>query len=265
MSVALITGASSGLGLEFARLFASDGVSLILAARRKDVLEQVAAELRADHPSIRVHIFAVDLATPGAGQTLYDQVLAQNLTVDFLVNNAGFGNTGEFSKLPLAKELQMLDLNIRTLVELTHLFLPAMLARRSGRILNIGSTAGFQPGPFMAGYYASKAFVNSFSEALHEELKDTGVSCTVLAPGATATDFARASGSANTRLFKSGNVADSKTVARLGYRSMLAGRAVAVPGLINNSMVQMLRFSPRSLVRKITSLTNRPSGAGTGP
>lgn len=259
MGTALITGASSGLGLEFAKLFAKDGHSLILVARRKDALERTASQLRSDNPGIQVHVIDMDLGTPGAEHDLFTKVKTQKLAVDFLVNNAGFGSTGAFAGQAMTKELQMIDLNVRTLVGLTHLFLPEMLGRKSGRILNIGSTAGFQPGPFMSTYYASKAFVNSFSEGLHEELKGSGVTCTVLTPGATATEFAKAAGNENTRLFKSGHVASSKAVAEIGYRAMFSGRSIVIPGFLNNLMVQMLRLSPRCVARKLAALVNKPA------
>lgn len=209
--IVLITGASSDIGLEMARLFAKESVNssanrhvpnaasermtIILAARRMDRLNAVAAELLTLNPTLQVVPIEIDLGLPGAGQELYEKTQRLGLQVNILVNNAGLGLSGEFSKLPLAKALQMMDLNMRSLVELTHLFLPTMIQRKFGHILNIGSTAGFQPGPYMSVYYASKAFVNSFSEALHVELKGTGVTCTVLAPGATATEFAQAAGS----------------------------------------------------------------------
>lgn len=257
MGLALITGASSGLGLDFADLFAKDGHSLILVARRKDRLEQVATRLRSTYPKIQVDIVNMDLGSPGAGRALFDKVKSKTISVDYLVNNAGFGNSGSFKDQPLNKELQMIDLNVRAVVELAHLFLPDMLKKKSGRILNVGSTAGFQPGPYMSTYYATKAFVNSFSEGLHEELRGTGVTCTVLAPGATATEFASAANMNESRLFKSGSVASSKQVARFGYNSMLAGRTIVVPGLLNNLMIQMLRLSPRFMVRKVASFVNR--------
>ena len=257
MATALITGASSGLGLEFAKLHARDGHSLILVARRKDMLEEIAGRLRTENPKIRVDVIDLDLGAPGAGQGLFDRVNQMGRTVDYLVNNAGFGSNGEFAKQPLAKEIQMIDLNIRTLVEATHLFLGPMVARGSGKILNIGSTAGFQPGPFMATYYATKAFVNSFSEALHEELRGTGVTCTVLAPGATATEFAQSANSSSSRLFNTGLVANSRDVARIGYRAMLAGRPLAVAGLVNRWMVQALRVTPRFVVRRMVAAMNQ--------
>jgi short-subunit dehydrogenase len=255
MGVALITGASSGLGVEFAKLFARDGHALVLVARRRRALEHHASALRTSNPNLRVYIFDHDLGLPGAGKALFEKM--NDMSVDFLVNNAGFGLSGDFVELPLDRQLQMSDLNVRTIVELTHLFLPGMLARNSGAVLNIGSMAGFQPGPFMSTYYASKAFVNSFSEALHDELNGTGVSCTVLAPGATATEFAEAAGARTSSLFKSRGVASALEVAEIGYKAMQSRRALVVPGLRNNLLLQMLLLSPRFMVRKATAMLNR--------
>ena len=254
MGIALVTGASAGLGVEFCRLFARDGHSLILVARRLDKLKEFSRELCESAPTIKVWTIGIDLGLPGAGEKVFGLVNKWGLTVDFLVNNAGFGSAGNFSELDLKRELQMVDLNVRTVVELTHLFLPAMLKRKSGRILNVGSTAGFQPGPFMATYYASKAFVNSFSEALHEELIGTGVSSTGFAPGATKTEFAQVAGA--DKLFKRAPVAAAGPMAQFGYRAMMCGRALAVPGFLNNFMLQSLRVSPRGLVRKVAGRIN---------
>jgi short-subunit dehydrogenase len=257
MSFALITGASSGIGLEMAKLFAKDGHSLILVARRKDRLEALAKEIKSDHSDVRVEIIAADLGVPGAGQDLFKQIRDLNIHIDYLVNNAGFGSNGDFSDLDLNKQLQMIDLNVRTLVELTHLFLPAMKAGRHGRILNVGSTAGFQPGPYMSVYYASKAFVNSFSEGLHEELKGTGVSCTVLTPGATVTEFLEVAGAEKSGLRLLTLGATSKNVAAAGYRAAKSGRAVAIPGFLNKIQIQFLRTMPRVIVRKLVGAVNR--------
>jgi short-subunit dehydrogenase len=255
MGLALITGASAGLGAEFAKLFADGGHDLILVARRRDRLEEVARALKGIHRGLTVHVIDMDLGRPGAGAGLFARVAALG-PVDFLVNNAGFGNSGSFGEISLTKELELLDLNIRTLVELTHLFVGAMKKRGSGRILNVGSVAGFQPGPFMANYYASKAYVNSFSEALHEELRGTGVSCTVLAPAATRTEFASAAGLEASHLFKAG-AASAPDVARAGYRAMMQGCALELPGILPKLMVFSVRFSPRAMVRKVAGWMNR--------
>jgi len=251
MSTALITGASAGLGMEFARLFAQDGHDLILVARRRDRLEALAKELS----GVQVRILAMDLGQPGAGARIFENLRGSH--VDFLVNNAGFGSNGEFAGLDLANELKMIDLNVRTLTELCHLYLPDMKKRGFGRILNVGSVAGFQPGPYMATYYASKAYVNSFSLALSEELRGTGVTCTVLAPGATVTEFAQAAHLENSRLFRSA-AANAAEVARDGYRAMHEGRAMVISGFRNQALVEMQRLAPRSLIRKVAARLNRP-------
>ncbi len=255
MGLALITGASAGLGAEFAKLFADDDHDLILVARRKDKLDEIARALKGIHRSLTVHVVEHDLGKPGAGAELFAKVAALG-SVDFLVNNAGFGNSGEFGSVPLTRELELVDLNIRTLVELTHLFVGPMRKRGSGRILQVGSTAGFQPGPFMANYYASKAFVNHFSEALQEELRGTGVTCTVLTPGATRTEFAGAAGLEQSRLFKAG-AASAPEVARAGYRGMLRGCTIVTPGLMNKIMVQALRVTPRVIARRLAGFLNQ--------
>jgi len=257
MGVALITGASAGLGAEFAKLFTDDGHTVILVARRLDRLRDISSALRMINAKTRVEVIEQDLSVPGAGKALAAKVGALGLPpVDFLVNNAGFGNSGKFSENDLSEELELVDLNIRCLVELTRLALPSMISRKFGRILMVGSTAGFQPGPFMANYYASKAYVNSFSEALSEELLGTGVTCTLLAPGPTSTEFAAAAGLEKSRLFTAG-AATSVSVARAGYAGMMRGRVVVIPGLLNWLMVQSVRLSPRFLVRKIAGFLNR--------
>lgn len=257
MGIALITGASAGLGVEFAKLFAQDGHSLVLVARRLDRLNQVASELKKKHAGINIWVLEENLGLPNAGQSLYSKIKNLNIQIDYLVNNAGFGSNGPFKNLPLAKELQMIDLNIRTLTELTHLFLPAMIERKKGHILNIGSTAGFQPGPYMAVYYATKAFVNSFSEGLYEELKGTGVSCTVLTPGATATEFASSANAEKNILFRLLPVATSRDVAICGYKGMLANHPLVVSGALNRISLFFLRFLPRCMVRSIAGRVNR--------
>jgi short-subunit dehydrogenase len=253
---ALVTGASSGLGEEFARLFAGDGVDLVLVARRGDRLETLAAELRASR-KVSVQVIAADLAAPGEVERVIREVQAQGLEIEFLVNNAGLGNVAAFAESNLATQLMMVDVNIRALVRLTHAFLPAMLTRRRGRILNIGSTAGLQPGPYGAVYYASKAFVNSFTEALAHELRGTGVTATVSLPGATATEFASVARSGETRLFRSG-VMSSAAVAGDAYRAMLDGRPFVIHGWKNKVLGFGVRLGPRSVVRSIAAALNKP-------
>jgi short-subunit dehydrogenase len=255
MGYALITGASAGLGAEFARLFAADGHSLILVARRRDRLESLARDLSKKH-GIEVEVLDADLSAPGAGKKIFDAVQAKGLFVEFLVNNAGFGSNGAFSRLPLEKELQMIDLNIRVLTELTHLFLQPMLQKRSGSILNVGSTAGYQPGPFMATYYASKAHVNSFSRALSIELRGTGVSCTLLAPGATETEFAKSASLEDSRLFKMQVTATADAVARDGYRAMKKRKAIVVSGLVNKISTFFIPHLPMGIVARVAGYLN---------
>jgi uncharacterized protein len=255
---ALVTGASSGLGEEFARLFAADGTDLVLVARRRERLDALARELR-EARKITVHVIAADLAVPGEVERVIREVQALSVEIEFLVNNAGLGNVGVFANSPLERQLVMVDVNIRALVRLTHAFLPAMIAGGRGRVLNLGSTAGLQPGPFGAVYYATKAFVNSFSEALSYELKGTGVTATVSLPGATATEFASVAGSGGTRLFKSG-VMSSTEVARDAYRAMLRGTPFVVHGWKNRALAFSIRLGPRSMVRAIAGAMNKPAG-----
>jgi short-subunit dehydrogenase len=262
-NAALITGASAGLGLEYAKLFAADGHDLLLVARRRDRLEALAKEVSAAH-GVRAHVVAADLGTSEGPGRVLDSVARIGLEVGFLVNNAGFGTSGAFAELDADRELEMIQVNIVSLVALTRALLPPMLARKSGRILNIGSTAGFQPGPFMAAYYASKAFVNSFTEALSYELRGTGVTATVSCPGATATEFSTVAGNERSRLFRMG-AASPAVVAREGYRAMMAGKPIVVHGMKNKFGVQLLRVSPRSAVRAIAASLNPPPAQRPAP
>ena len=256
---ALVTGASSGLGEEFARLCAADGIDLVLVARRRDRLEALAAELRGGG-KISVHVVAADLSVPEEVERVVREVQALPVEIEFLINNAGLGNVGVFASSPLERQLVMVDVNIRALVRLTHAFLPGMLARKRGRVLDIGSTAGLQPGPFGAVYYASKAFVNSFTEALSHELKGTGVTATVSLPGATATEFASVAGSGSTALFRSG-VMSAAEVARGAYRAMHRGTPFVVHGWRNRMLAFSVRLGPRSVVRAIAAAMNKPAAS----
>ncbi len=252
---ALITGASAGLGLELARLAARDGCDLVLVARRRERLEALGTELRAAH-GVGVTVLDGDLARPAAAQTIAERVEAAGLAIDVLINNAGFGTLGPFAESDRARQLEMIDVNVRALVELTHRFLPGMLARRKGRILNLASVAGFAPGPYMATYYASKAFVLSFTEGLATELRGTGVTATASCPGPTATEFGDVAGGSRTKLFR--HLAGAEKVARHAYRAMLAGDVVAIPGVMNELLAQSARIGPRALVRRIAASMNSP-------
>jgi uncharacterized protein len=252
---ALVTGASSGIGRELVRLFAAEGTKLVLVARQREKLEQLAAELREAH-GVDVRVLPADLADPRSPQAIFDELAAVGVEVDVLVNNAGFGAVGAVADLPLTRQLDMLQVNVTSLTHLTRLFLPGMIARRAGGVLNVGSIAGFQPGPLMAVYYASKAYVLSFSEALCEELRGTGVRVTCLAPGATATGFAAAAEAEQTRLFRFG-VMDARRVAAAGYRGFRRGKLLVIPGTMNKLLPFVERFAPRWLPRKIAMLLQR--------
>ena len=251
---ALLTGASAGIGRELAKLAAQDKRDLVLVARRRDRLEEIAAELRAAH-GVTVMVIAADLGQPAAPQAIFAQVRAAGIELECLMNNAGFGSGGPFAETDRSRQLEMIEVNVRALVELTHLCLPGMLARKRGQILNVASIAGFVPGPYMATYYASKAFVLSFTEALATELRGTGVTATASCPGPTATEFGEVAGNARTKLFRRG-VADAAGVAKHAYRSMLAGRVVAIPGLMNKLLAQSVRVAPRASVRSIAAGLN---------
>jgi short-subunit dehydrogenase len=258
--VALITGASAGLGLEFAKLFAADRHDLVLVARRRDRLDALALEL-SGASGVRVHVIAADLMDPAAPGQIVDDVRRLGLEIEFLVNNAGFGSHGAFWKLDAARERGMVEVNITALVVLTRAFLPDMVRRGHGRILNLGSAAGFQPGPFMSGYYATKAFVNTFTEGLAYELKGTGVTATVSCPGATATEFAAVAGNQNSRLFRMG-ATTAAVVAAEAYRAMHAGTPMIVHGLRTKLAVWSAAVSPRSLVTAIAAALNKTTDAG---
>ena len=252
---ALITGASAGLGRDYARLFAADGHDVVLVARRRERLEELAREI-GGKSGAQAHVLPLDLGDREAPRRCVEELRARGLAIDFLVNNAGLGTNGAFAESDPAKQLEMIQVNVTTLVELTRLLLPDMIARKRGRVLNVGSTAGFQAGPFMAVYYASKAFVNSFSEALAYELDGTGVTVTVSCPGATETEFAGHAGNDSSLLFKLG-AADSMSVAREGYAAMMAGRRMVVHGGGNKLGVQALRVSPRAVVIGLAARLNR--------
>jgi short-subunit dehydrogenase len=242
--VTLITGASAGLGAEFARQCAARGEPLALVARRRDRLEALAAGLGGE-----IHIFQADLAREGAAASLVAELEAEGLGVGTLINNAGFGLAGKFADRPLARLSEMIDLNCRTLVELCHLVLPAMKARGAGAILNVASTAAFQPGPNMAVYYASKAFVLSFTEALHHELKGSGIKVSALCPGPTESEFGAVADSHSPALERMKGPADA--VVRAGLRGLDRNRAVVIPGLANKVTAQASRFLTRAAMRRI--------------
>jgi uncharacterized protein len=244
--VTLVTGASAGLGAEFARQCATRGEALALAARRRDRLEALAQRLGGD-----VHIFAADLSLPDAAASLLNEIEAEGLYVDTLINNAGFGLVGRFDRLPADRQRQMIDLNVGALTELARLVLPGMIDRGRGAILNVASTAAFQPGPNFAVYFATKAYVLSFSEALHQEMKNTGVTVSALCPGPTATEFGAVAGFASDRFDRFAT--DAASVVRAGLTGLDRNKAVIVPGAINKLTAQASRFIPRAAMRRIVA------------
>lgn len=257
---ALITGASSGLGKEFARIHAAKGGDVILTARRGDALEALKAELEAAH-DITAHVFALDLGAEGGAAALIDSVNGAGLQVDVLINNAGFGGHGVHTERALEDELAMIDLNVKALITLTHAFAGRMVAQGGGKILNVGSTAGFIPGPNQAIYFATKAFVNSFSQAIDQELTEKGVSCTVLAPGYVETEFAKAANLEGTAMVKSGGKGAAE-VAKIGYDAMMAGDLVKIdrPSL-SFSLEWIVPLLPRRWVLKMVQKTQDKQAA----
>ena len=246
---ALITGASSGIGRDLARLMAAD-FDLILVARSREKLGELRKELESQH-STHVHVMPADLSRPEAPDGLFAELARRRLQVDVLINNAAFGVYGKFSATSLLDELRMIQLNVTTLTHLTKLALTGMLERKHGRIMNVASTAGFQPGPLMAVYYATKSYVISFSEAVANELKGSGVSMTCLCPGPTATEFAATAKVDKSKLFRLAAMS-SPDVARAGLKGMLRGKALVIPGVKNKIVAQSVRVTPRKLVTAIS-------------
>jgi short-subunit dehydrogenase len=251
-ATALITGASSGIGAELAKLCAAAGNDVVLVARRVEPMQALADGLARDC-GVQARVLEADLSDPAAPEVIRER-LGQT-PIDILINNAGFGLQGPYAETEWAAEARMIQVNVTALAHLTKLLLPAMLARRSGRILNVASTAAFVPGPLMAVYYASKAFVVSFSHAIAAETQATGVTVTVLCPGATITGFEEAAGLQSTRLFR-GPAMDAASVARIGYRAMMAGKPEVIAGLRNRLMIFGVRFAPRTMLAKVTRSLN---------
>lgn len=248
---AVITGASSGIGLELARVFAAEGYDLIITARRMERLQQLADEL-VEAYGITAHIIQMDIVQPFSAETLWNAICNITPDIDVLVNNAGVGDSGDFAKEAPANIERMIHLNISTLTSLTRHALPQMIARGSGKILNVASLAGFQPGgPGMSVYYATKSYVLSFSRGIRRELRGTGVSVTALCPGATATEFEATAKAQNTWLFHWSKPMDARTVARAGYQGMQRDCAVVVPGLLNKFLAISPRFGPSAIALEI--------------
>ena len=251
----LVTGASSGIGRALAHRFAQSGSTCILLARSEEALHTLADTLRSEY-AVDAHVLAVDLATPDAGATVETALQEQNLTVDVLVNNAGFGARGAFADLDAEKQRAMIRVNVLALTDLARRLLPGMLDRDRGGILNVASTAGFQPGPYMSVYYATKAYVLSFSDGLSAEVSDTSVAVTCLAPGPTRTAFVDKADMDETPLFQWTAPMSADTVAQAGYEAFRRGRSVVVPGLPNKIGAFLIRFTPRSIARTLTAWLN---------
>jgi short-subunit dehydrogenase len=251
----LITGASSGIGLELAKCFAADGCRLILVARNTEAMEKLATELRLKN-KIEAVVLTADLSLSETPKQIFEKLSAQKISVDVLVNNAGFGLHGAFAGLSLPRQLEMLQVNITALTELTGLFLPEMIRRKRGGILNVGSVAGFQPGPNMAIYYATKAFVLSFTEALAEELSETSLKVSVLCPGPTETNFGKVARGEKARAVQVSKMT-AEEVAHRGHRDFRDRKIISVPGLRNKIFIFLNRLVPRWFPRKVVKFYNR--------
>jgi short-subunit dehydrogenase len=250
-NTALITGASNGIGLELAKIHASKGGDLVLVARNKKKLDELKTELESKYKVV-VYTIGKDLSLNTAVQEVFNETIQQNIQIDYLINNAGIGLFGMFYETDWNKEAEMINLNVTALTHLTKLYLTDMVKRKSGKILNVASTAAFQPGPTMAIYYASKAFVLSFSEAINNEVSSKGITVTALCPGPTLSGFFEAAAMTDSFLVKGIKSATSADVAKYGYASMMKGKTVAIHGLLNSIMATSVRFTPRSWVVKLT-------------
>jgi uncharacterized protein len=248
---ALITGSTSGIGYELAYIHAQQGGNLVLVARSKNKLEQIKKDLETKY-KIGAYLITKDLSLKDSAKDVYDEIINNNITVDYLINNAGFGDYGFFNESNWDKLEKMINLNITALTQLTKLFLHNMIKRGGGKILNVASTAAFQSGPTMAVYYATKAYVLSFLEAINNEIQNSGVTVTALYPGATESGFQEAASLQESRLFKGRNLPTSKEVAEYGYNAMLKGRSVVIHGILNYILANSVRFFPRAAVVKIT-------------
>lgn len=255
---ALVTGASAGIGVDLAECFAKDGYDLILAARSEGALGEVANRLGSTY-GVKAHAVAQDLGAYGGGAALAKAIEQRGLNVDVLVNNAGYGHAGALTSSDMATQLGMIDLNVRALVELTYIYWDRMLANKRGGVLNVASTAAFQPGPLMANYYASKAYVLSFSEAMWEEARGTGVHVSCLCPGPTVSKFRERAGTGKTNLGKRSKAVPSAPVARAGYEAWKRNRPVIVTGAQNAFQAGLVKYLPRKTLLKIVRNVQSPA------
>lgn len=255
---ALVTGASAGIGVDLAECFARDGYDLILTARSEPALQEVANRLSQAH-GVKAHVIALDLGAIGGGTQLAEEIGKRGLDVDVIVNNAGYGHAGALTSSDLATQLGMIDLNVRALVELTYHYWGGMLGKKRGGLINVASTAAFQPGPLMANYYASKAYVLSFSEALWEEARGTGVHVSCLCPGPTVSKFRERAGTGKTQLGKRSRPMASAPVARMGYEGFKRNKRVVVTGAQNRAQVGLVKVLPRGTVLRIVRGVQSPA------
>ncbi len=248
---ALITGASSGIGLELAKIHAINGHNLVLVARNISKLEELKTELENKH-NVSIYVIGIDLSVTDSAKKVYDETSSKNIQIDYLINNAGFGDYGAFYETSWEKEQQMINLNITALTQFTKLYLKDMVSRSSGKIMNVASTASFQSGPLMAVYFATKAYVLSFSEAVNNEVSHTGITVTALCPGATVSGFESSANLEGSKMFTGRKLPGSKEVAEYAYKAMMKGKTVAIQGFMNKVLVASVRFLPRALVVKAT-------------
>ncbi len=250
----LITGASSGLGMELAKLFAADGSDLVLVARREERLNELAEQLKSEH-GVEIHVLPKDLSKKSAPKEIFSHLNKENIQIDIVVNNAGFGNKGHVADLDTDLQLDMIQVNLVALFHLTRLFIPGIIERGYGGVLNVGSLAGFQPGPNLAVYFATKAFVLSFTEALAEEVSNPNIKISCLAPGPVKTEFGEKSDLEDSLLFKV-SLMDMEPVVKAGYQGFRKGQTIVIPGLKQQIVPFLNRFTPRLLVRKIAKKLN---------
>ncbi len=252
---ALVTGATSGIGLEIALNFARDGINLILVARTEEKLVEIKEKIELEY-GVDVLIFAKDLSKEEAPDEIYEEVLKRDLRVDYLINNAGFGTFGRLKDTDYDIEKNLVKLNVLSLLQMNKLFIPQMVERQFGYIMNVASLASFMPGPIMANYYASKAYVLSLSEAMHEELKTEGIKVSALCPGPVRTNFQERSKMQKTDATKA-FIMEAKTVADVGYLGLWRGKAVVIPGTFSKMMPALIRVLPRSVVRKVSFFSQK--------
>ncbi|MFT4302985.1 MAG: SDR family NAD(P)-dependent oxidoreductase [Candidatus Woesearchaeota archaeon] len=251
MKTALITGASYGIGLELARVHAENKNNLVLVARSKDKLETLKKELEKKH-NIKIHIIQKDLSLPNSAKDIYQYTKKNKITIDYLINNAGFGGFGEFKDTDIDNETNMINLNITSLVQLTKYYLQDMIKQKQGKIMNVASIAGFIPGPLMSVYFATKSFVVSFSQAINYEVKGTGVTVTTLCPGPTKSNFFINANVKDNKMFSNKSIPTSREVAEYGYKSMMKGKSIAIHGIKNRILVSLTKFIPVKYILYMT-------------